>query len=372
MSSNIQVPSNDLLELIEASLNANYTEVRKVSNRIAALALVETPDVSKKIKLAVRRNGVPLRTSGYSETLPTDPKSRFPLVEEHSWPVNPIFLEEDLKNTFDAFIADVSNYEKLLVHGLTGKTNLLMSGPPGTGKTLVAGHIAAKLGRPMYVVRLDSLVSSLLGDTAKNIRSVFDFVPAKNGILFLDEFDAIAKLRDDKHELGELKRVVNTLIQAIDSLDDKAIVIAATNHSGLLDPAIFRRFPYKMSFCSPEEDLRKHLWSHFLYRDNGDDLIVAALAKISFSLSGADIESISISARRASLLADKDLDILNIVKQIALTKSALNTNDFEIQPKHENKKDFCRMLSKKYNLNQAEILKIVKISRQTLSNYLKE
>ena len=87
-------------------------------------------------------------------------------------------------------------------------------------------------------MRLDSIISSLLGDTAKNIRNIFDFVAGKNAVLFLDELDAIAKMRDDRDELGELKRVVNTMIQGIDSLEPSAIALAATNHAQMLDAAI--------------------------------------------------------------------------------------------------------------------------------------
>jgi SpoVK/Ycf46/Vps4 family AAA+-type ATPase len=241
--------------------------------------------------------------------------------------------------------------------------NLLMSGPPGTGKTLVAGHIASALSMPLYVVRLDSLISSLLGDTAKNIRSVFDFVPTRNGIIFLDEFDAIGKLRNDTHELGELKRVVNTLIQAIDSLDDKAIVIAATNHPELLDRAIWRRFPYRMRFENPDFDLRTHIWNHFLFQDKGDSTTVSALAKISSNMSGADIESLSLSARRTAIIENKEIDTPEIASEILLMENSEYLAD---------KKSICRFLSKNLALTQIEILSIVKISRQTLSTYLKD
>src|SRR5208282_1702746 len=99
-----------------------------------------------------------------------------------------------------------NNVELLSSKGISNRLCVLIAGPPGTGKTLLAGHIAAQLGRPLYTVRLDSVISSLLGDTAKNIRSFFDFVPSREGVLFLDEMDAIEKLRDDRQELGELKR----------------------------------------------------------------------------------------------------------------------------------------------------------------------
>ncbi|MEE5101662.1 AAA family ATPase [Pseudomonas viridiflava] len=363
MSTSISIPSHEVLDLIEASLNADYTEVRQISNRIAAGSTSAHPEISKKIKLAIRRKGVPLRASGYSESLPTDPKSRSTLVEEQPCPISPVFLNESLKKTFDTFIASVKSYELLQKHGLSGKMNLLMSGPPGTGKTLVAGHIASALSMPLYVVRLDSLISSLLGDTAKNIRSVFDFVPTRNGIIFLDEFDAIGKLRNDTHELGELKRVVNTLIQAIDSLDDKAIVIAATNHPELLDRAIWRRFPYRMRFENPDFDLRTHIWNHFLFQDKGDSTTVSALAKISSNMSGADIESFSLSARRTAIIENKEIDTPEIASEILLMENSEYLAD---------KKSICRFLSKNLALTQIEILSIVKISRQTLSTYLKD
>lgn len=363
MTEDITIPASELLVLIEASFNADYTSVRKTANSIARHCLGSAPDVSKRIKLATRRNGVPLRASGYSESLPVDPKSRSVLVEEQSWPSSPIFLDETLKKTFDSFISSVQKYDLLSEHGLSGKMNLLMAGPPGTGKTLVAGHIAAALSMPLYVVRLDSLISSLLGDTAKNIRSVFEFIPQKNGIIFLDEFDAIAKLRNDSNELGELKRVVNTLIQSIDSLDDRAIVIAATNHAELLDRAIWRRFPYRMNFTTPNEDLRGHLWSHFLFNDGGDHNALSALSKISSDLSGADIESFSLAARRLSIINECPLDTGQIAVDILQAKKSIERFD---------KKTICQTLSKVFNLAPVEILSLIKISRQTLSTYLKD
>ncbi len=363
MSHEIAVNETDLLGLIEGALNADYTAVRQIGNRIAKECLATSPDTSKRIKSATRRNGVPLRAAGYSEALPVDPKSRGALVEEQPWPVSPIFLNSALKHTFDSFIASVKKYDLLAEHGLSGRMNLLMAGPPGTGKTLVAGHIASALSMPLYVVRLDSLISSLLGDTAKNIRSVFETIPQKNGIIFLDEFDAVAKLRNDNHELGELKRVVNTLIQSIDSLDDKAIVIAATNHAELLDRAIWRRFPYRMNFGLPDEDMRKHLWNYFLFSDSGESNTLSALAKISSTLSGADIESISMSARRHALITDSPLDPQQVTKDILHSHS-------EVDPTE--KRAICNLLHRTYHLSQSEILALIKVSRQTLSTYLKD
>ncbi|WP_080774199.1 AAA family ATPase [Pseudomonas protegens] len=367
----VKIHGQDLVSLIDAALEANYTDVRKLGSRLATQIGLTDLETAQQIKSSLKKRGVPLRTSGYTESLPTDPKSRAPLVEEQPWPVTPIFLEDNLKSTFDAFISDIKNHDKLALHGLLGKSNLLMSGPPGTGKTLVAGHIASQLGLPLYVVRLDSLVSSLLGDTAKNIRGVFDYVPQMGGVLFLDEFDAIAKVRDDRHELGELKRVVNTLIQAIDALDDRAILIAATNHSELLDRAIWRRFPYKMHFSLPSFELKKHLWNHFLFKDNGADSDLNILTKLSKSLSGADIESISLAARRDAVIKDADLDIAHAALSI-LELEMQTSSSTSLRYDTQSKKHAAKSLHSNYELSQADIGKVLNLSRQTISSYLKE
>lgn len=367
----VQFDENDILDLIKASLDANYTDVRSVSNKLAKQASEQDAELSKKIKSVIKRKGVPLQSSGFMEALPVDQKTRSPLVEEEQWPVVPLFLNEDTKDIFESFIMDILNIEKLIEHGLGGKLNLLLSGPPGTGKTLLAGHIASQLGRPLYTVRLDSLVSSMLGDTAKNIRAIFDFISSRNGILFIDEVDAIAKLRNDTNELGELKRVVNTLIQGMDSLDDKTVVISATNHPELLDPAIWRRFPYKIKLDLPTEAVRHDLWNHYLYQDSGKQPIIKVLAKISQKLSCADIEEISKSARRKSILLGESLHIPGVVETIT-DSSLVNITTVKSKDSQIDKKKISLQLSKEFNLTQSDISVALQISRQTVSSYLRE
>lgn len=368
----MNVNYDDITALIEASLDANYSEVRSVSNRIAKAISIQDIDAAKKIKSILRRKGVPLRSSGYSESLPVDPKSRTPLIEEQQWPVSPLFLDTKEQEVFSAFIDSVNHQDKLIENGVSSSLNLLLSGAPGTGKTLVAGHIASQLNKTLYVVRLDSVISSLLGDTAKNIRQIFEYVPSKDAVLFLDEVDAVAKLRDDSQEIGELKRVVNTLIQGLDSLDDKAVVIAATNHANLLDPAIWRRFPFKINFELPSLDVRDALWDHFLFQDKGDKNTRKILAAISDGLTGADIENISISSRRQSILSGNDLNIASVVHSIINSRIdnpvIVSNDDLNVSVK----KEISKRLHEKYEFSQADIGRILNVSRQTVSSYLKE
>jgi SpoVK/Ycf46/Vps4 family AAA+-type ATPase len=306
------------------------------------------------------------------ESLPVDSKSRLPLVEEQPWPSNPIFLNDEASRTFHDFLADVENIDALSAKGLASRLGLMLSGPPGTGKTLLAGHVAARLGRPFYVVRLDSVISSLLGDTAKNIRTVFDFVPSRNAVLFLDEMDAIAKLRDDRHELGELKRVVNTVIQGLDTLDTHAVVVGATNHPHLLDPAIWRRFPYKIELRLPEVEVRADLWKHFLFEDRDGEQHSDILAVISDGLSGADIETIALTARRHALLNARGLDLGSIALATINTRNGKPSLPQKDALDPDQKKQLAITLKNQGNITGADIARLLDVTRQAVYLYLKQ
>jgi enoyl-CoA hydratase/carnithine racemase/predicted AAA+ superfamily ATPase len=167
-----------------------------------------------------------------------------------------VILPETQKNALEQLIEEQKNAEALKKHNIEPANRLLLCGPPGCGKTMTAYAIGHALGLPIAYVRLDGLVSSYLGQTSTNLRKVFDSVRNQRIILFLDEFDAIAKKRDDSNELGELKRVVTTLLQNFDNMPANVLLIAATNHEHLLDPAIWRRFNLTITLELPDEAQR--------------------------------------------------------------------------------------------------------------------
>lgn len=367
------VDPKNVIELTDAALSADYTRVRRTVNVIAReLAKAGNQIAAKELRSLVRKRGVPLRASGYFEALPVDSKSRLPLVEEQPWPEAPVFLDAEANRTFHDFLRDAQHVDELSAKGLASRLGLLLSGPPGTGKTLLAAHIAGQLGRPFYVVRLDSVISSLLGDTAKNIRTVFDFVPAQNAVLLLDEMDAVAKLRDDRHELGELKRVVNTVIQGLDSLDSHAVVIAATNHPHLLDPAIWRRFPYKIDLGFPDDSVREDLWRHFLFEEHDENKLSETLANISGGLSGADIEAIGLTARRHALLDSRPLDIASVALAIFYSTEGKSNLPQRESLDAEQKKHLAQALKDKNHLSGANIGRLLGVTRQAIYSYLKQ
>ena len=177
-------------------------------------------------------------------SVPKDRERGFPLlsVRDPARGLENVVLSPGNMSLVSEFLREHGREDLLRAHGLRPTDRMLFCGPPGCGKTLTAEVIARELGRPFAVVRTDSVVSSFLGETAANLRRVFDFAAACPLVTLFDEFDALGKERDDTSEHGELRRVVNAVLQMLDAYEGRSIIIAATNHEGMLDTAIWRRF----------------------------------------------------------------------------------------------------------------------------------
>jgi SpoVK/Ycf46/Vps4 family AAA+-type ATPase len=247
-----------------------------------------------------------LRPAGaaFAKALPVDEDSRFPLIEQVNLKTvseAPVVLGQDQWDTVNEFLSIAKSYALADTDGLSASLSLLMYGPPGTGKSRLARHIAKELGLDLYVARLDGLISSFLGSTSKNIRALFDFAAKTPCVLFLDEFDAIAKLRGDSQELGELKRVVNSFIQNLDTLGSHSIVIAATNHQELLDSAVWRRFSYRLALDFPTAELREKMWTSFSGTLDFTEREIALLVDLSDGFTGSDIREVYVRLRRRQL-----------------------------------------------------------------------
>ena len=177
-------------------------------------------------------------------TIPVDRERNIPLCEvrEPVHCINDVVLSPTNLSLVKDILHEHNRDEVLRVHGLQACDRVLFCGPSGCGKTLTAEAIAHELGRPLAIVRTDSVVSSFLGETAANLRKVFNFAAASPMVVLLDEFDALGKEREDATEHGELRRVVNAVLQMLDAYQGRSLIIAATNHEGMLDTAIWRRF----------------------------------------------------------------------------------------------------------------------------------
>lgn len=255
--------------------------------------------------------------SSYSPSAPRDKDSLLELydVVYPNVALDDVVLPENQKKLILQILSEQDNDSKLKQHNLPPANRLLLCGPPGCGKTMTAYAIAHELQLPMAYVRIDGLVSSYLGQTSVNLRKIFSSVSERRIVLFLDEFDAIAKKRDDGHEMGELKRVVTALLQNFDNMPSNVFLIAATNHEHLLDPAIWRRFNYTIDIGLPDAEQRSKLIQRWI-----DDYSIAhtidikQLTGLTADRSAAQIKELITSAAKRYVTTDQEITMEDMVE----------------------------------------------------------
>ena len=164
-----------------------------------------------------------------------------------------MILGDSLRDQMQRVIREQRHAEKILEHGLSPRRKLLFVGPPGTGKTLTAFVFASELGLPLLQVRLDGLITKFMGETAAKLRQVFDVTYRTRGVYLFDEFDAIGSQRGLANDVGEIRRVLNSFLQMIEQDCSHSLIVAATNHAEILDPALFRRFDDVLHYELPDE-----------------------------------------------------------------------------------------------------------------------
>jgi len=169
--------------------------------------------------------------------------------------LNDVFLEPQNKQHFVQLIKEQTYSKELQEYGLPVNNKVLLQGSSGCGKTMTAKAVANALGRNIIILNLSNIVSSRIGETSQNIKMIFDKAARERSVLFLDELDQIGKARgsDDK-DVGEMRRLVNTLLQLIDYYPENALLLCATNHAEIIDTALLRRFQLKINYGMPSAD----------------------------------------------------------------------------------------------------------------------
>ena len=255
---NIYLDSDSLVHFARLALAGNRTDivayVRKIARRVAKF----DPALGEQLAFLAQdtspsRNAM-LRSERL-DRLPVDLDSRLELArldEDVMLDVMPIW-QEPVKAKLEQVLVERSKFKELAFANLAPTKSLLFTGAPGVGKSLAAKWLAKSLGLPLLTVDLAAVMSSFLGRTGNNIRNILDYAKSVDCVLFLDELDALAKRRDDATEVGELKRLVTVLLQEIDSWPSHGLMLAATNHPDLLDPAVWRRFDMIVEFPLPNE-----------------------------------------------------------------------------------------------------------------------
>lgn len=227
-----------------------------------------------------------------------------------------LVLSDEVDCLCREIIEEQHRAELLRSFSLEPRHRLLLLGAPGNGKTSLAEAIAEALSVPLISVRYDGVIGSFLGETNQRLKQVFDYARTRRCVLFFDEFDTVGKERGDRHDSGEIKRVVSTLLLQVDSLPAHVVVIAATNHEELLDRAVWRRFQEKIELNPPSKKMISEwlllFWSRFELADK------LSFPKIANSLEGksfSDIENFNLNVLRKYVLNQNRTDLKSIIEQ---------------------------------------------------------
>ena len=301
----------DVVQLSRLALLGKERDVQVFIRRLANRYKQASPELALNLGMLLKEanNNASVLRGAAVESIPVDLDSRLQLARPE-YPVHLDFephWEPALQEALEQLVAERMKEEELSKENLHPTRTTLFTGPPGVGKTLAARWIAHQLDRPLIVLDLSAVMSSFLGRTGNNVRNILDYAKGLPCVLLLDEFDAIAKRRDDDTEVGELKRLVTVLLQEIDNWTSKSLLIAATNHKELLDPAVWRRFEAVIEFGMPSQsDVRRTVE---LYLGEPGNQWGAILARTLQGLSYADIERIIRRAKREAVIQGTPFDV---------------------------------------------------------------
>lgn len=364
----IQLSTLDLIpKLVRAAYADDVKTVDTVSIMLGRKLKKDYPDVSKEILqiAADYKVGADVYRSIDISPVPVDRETHDSLVNvEENVETEPPILSADVEDQFEDFIKERSLIQKFLQEGIRPSNSLLMYGSPGVGKTYSARWLAYRLQMPMITVDLASTISSYLGRSGQNIKSVFEYTKRNNIILFLDEIDAIAKKRDDETDLGELKRLVNVLLKEMEDCPTSCIIIGATNHPELLDRAVWRRFDRSIELSVPAEGEREKLFKRGLDKWYDTMTCTGFLIAKSSGMSAADICRLCDHIKRQIIMNEStSIDYLAIKELCHMCH--FRTKDEKVK--------VCHLL-KSYvpNISIRGISEAVGIPQASVARYLKE
>lgn len=230
--------------------------------------------------------------------------------------LNELILPDTVLKACTELIEEQHRYELLRSYNLEPRNRVILTGPPGNGKTSLAEALATSLMVPMYIVRYEGIIGSYLGETANRLKRLFEFIRTQRCVLFFDEFDAIGKERGDKHETGEIKRVVSSLLLQIDDLPSHVVIVTATNHPELLDRAVWRRFQIRLSLSKPERPQIEKWLTRFQSKfDQPLGYSPKTISEKLYGLSFAEIEEFGLDVQRRYVLSLPASDLKSIIRE---------------------------------------------------------
>lgn len=350
---------DDLFHLARVALSGRPHDLQVYVRKLARQYRPSDEHLAAELTELLRK--APLRGSPVrrAETagLPVDTDSRLPLVRVAESPVleiEPVY-DGETWSPLRQIVNEQRGLDRLSKAGIDPTRTVLFTGPPGVGKTYAAKWLARELGRPLATLDLSAVMSSFLGRTGNNVRVVLDYAKEHDCVLLLDELDAVAKRRDDSTEIGELKRLVTVLLQEIDEWPASGLLCAATNHPGLLDPAVWRRFEMIVDFPLPGRDGLAELCRDLLHAQEGSVwpmVLGVALEGLSFSDAAQQVRR---AMRMAALNgAGNEEALAELVKSMA---------DRLDRPQRQ---ELAQMLAQEAGVSQRQASEMTGVSRDTI------
>lgn len=328
-----------------------------LADRLKSAVFSETEPAEQSYIRKVKDNGV-------SSPVPTDKESGNELlnVEDPVTLPNGFIGSSEVKGPINIILSERKQLKGMLSAGITPTSKLLFTGPPGVGKTVCAKYIAKKLNKPLLTLDLATVVSSLLGKTGNNIKAAIDYSRKMPCVLLIDEIDAVGKMRDDSSDIGETKRLVTVLLQELDRWGNDNLLIAATNHFHLLDPAIHRRFDHIIDFQRPtSDDLKKVGLALIKDQDNTPKEWILFLTLVMEGTSYSDFQREVNNLRKSYYLYGED-GAQNFMS------SLIKRNSTKIDK--EKRKQIAVNLVRNSKISQRAASRITSIARGTLKNAL--
>ena len=364
---------DDFVSLVQMSTNPANGDVRMFLAKLIRKYRQSDSRLAEAIDEALRKSQCGatctsvLRSNGThnavpDKPIPIDEDTRLSLIRVYSDSDNieqPL-LPLELLCQIEAIILEQENRDRLAAMGIGPTKSAIFVGPPGVGKTITARWMANKLGKPLWVLDLAAVMSSRLGKTGNNLRIALDYAKSSPAVLMLDEIDAIAKRRSDNSDVGELKRLVTVILQEVDLWPDTSLLLAATNHPDLIDPALWRRFGAVLHFGYPREAETKAAIQRFFAKDlEKYSKWIAPISTAMRKQSLSDVERvINIFRRNAALnrLTEQDfvMFLLNQGRE-CLTK--------------QDRREFAIELAKT-NMSLSQVQQLTGVSRDTLRKHI--
>lgn len=364
----------DIVALSKLALSGKEADIRLYLAKAVKKLRATDLETSKKIEELLKDNPTRSRDvlrksmpeSDADRVLEPSMDSAIPLLKSQkmyeSQVDEPIF-ERSIEDSLKQVLNERRNSEKLSRFGLRPCSSLIFQGPPGVGKTLTASWLASKLKLPFYTLDLTAVMSSYLGKTGSNLRSVIDFAKSHPCVLLLDEIDAIAKKRSDEADVGELKRLVTVMLQELEDWPSAGLLVAATNHPELVDPALWRRFDFVINFNNPSEAqtesaIRSFLGKDLKYFQKWLPLCVQALKGTSYSNIKKTIEKL----RKTRVLTPEFFEKSLMQALFCNLEDMTRPERIELAVK----------LVSDFNVSQVKSSELTGVSRDTIRKKLKE